>query len=209
MNKREPSTSLSRSALDQLLNQLHSDRNRAAERYVRLREKLSNYFAWERCPFPTAHADDVMDRVARRITEGEPILNIDAYAAGVARLVAREAKKAAIRAEEQIRLLPTIQTQVEDEEALRCLETCLEELPPETRAFILDYYAGDGSERIANRRKLAEELGTGLNALRNRALRLRANLQECVRLRLEGKRDKEPGSATEKQKDAAGTEGLL
>jgi DNA-directed RNA polymerase specialized sigma24 family protein len=99
------------------------------------------------------------------------------------------------------------QSPTDDEEALRCLEDCLEQLPPETRAFILDYYAGDGQDRITNRRRLADEMGTGLNALRNRALRLRANLQECVQECIDGKRDKRGDSATQKQKDDHGASG--
>src|SRR5690349_11621873 len=107
MSKRDPSSSLSQSSLDQLLQQFDTDRDRAAQRYIRVRERLIHYFTLERCTAPAEHADDVLDRVARRISEGETILSIDAYIAGVARLVAREVKKAAFRSDEQRRRATT------------------------------------------------------------------------------------------------------
>jgi DNA-directed RNA polymerase specialized sigma24 family protein len=206
MSKRDPSSSLSQSSLDQLLQQFDTDRDRAAQRYIRVRERLIHYFTLERCTAPAEHADDVLDRVARRISEGEAILSIDAYIAGVARLVGREVKKAAFRSDEQRRRATTPPTaEAEDEEALHCLEAALEQLPPETRAFILAYYSGDGQNRIENRKRMAQELGTGLNALRNRALRLRSHLQEAVQDCLGRGRDTRDRTATQQQRANGGS----
>lgn len=205
MSKRDPSSSLSQSSLVQLLQQFDADPDRAAVRYNRVREKLIHYFMLERCALPADHADEVLDRVARRISEGETILSIDAYVAGVARLVAREVRKEAFRAEEQLRLAASTPAAAGQDEALSCLEAALEELPPETRAFILAYYSGDGQDRIENRKRMAQELGTGLNALRNRALRLRGNLQAAVQECLERGRDKRDRSATQVQRAAEGS----
>ncbi|HWC77001.1 MAG TPA: hypothetical protein VG778_06035, partial [Blastocatellia bacterium] len=61
-----------------------------------------------------------------------------------------------------------------------CLKQCLGDLSPENRELILQYYQGDKSDKINNRKKIAEKLGTPLNTLRMRALRLRERLQTCV-----------------------------
>jgi hypothetical protein len=43
-----------------------------------------------------------------------------------------------------------------------------------------DYYAGEKRARIERRQRLAAQLGIEINALRNRALRLREKLETCV-----------------------------
>ena len=66
-------------------------------------------------------------------------------------------------------------------------------LPAENRSFILAYYAGDHAERIESRKRLASHLGIDAAALRNRALRLRGNLEICLKrcLRLSATREME------------------
>ena len=63
----------------------------------------------------------------------------------------------------------------------------------------------DDARRIPARRELAARLGIGLNALRNRALRLRETLEQCIRQRLG-----ESGATTLRdgtpQKDTSGHE---
>jgi hypothetical protein len=51
---------------------------------------------------------------------------------------------------------------------------------PLQRSFILRYYQGDKRCRVENRHRMAEELDLPLNALRNRALRLREKIENCV-----------------------------
>ena len=50
----------------------------------------------------------------------------------------------------------------------------------DNRDLILEYYQGEKSEKIRNRKKLLERLGVPVNTLRMRALRLRERLQGCV-----------------------------
>jgi DNA-directed RNA polymerase specialized sigma24 family protein len=68
----------------------------------------------------------------------------------------------------------------EEEQAARCLTGCLSQVTPNNRNLILRYYQGERQNRIQNRQTMAKEFGIPLNALRNRALRLRAKLEECV-----------------------------
>ena len=61
-----------------------------------------------------------------------------------------------------------------------CLNRCLDELAPEGRALILEYYGGDGRGRIDTRKRMVQALGASENALRSRAQRLRDQVGACI-----------------------------
>jgi DNA-directed RNA polymerase specialized sigma24 family protein len=161
-----------------LLAALDADRTQAGERYDALHRRLVQFFGWENGSEPEALADEVMDRVARRICEGEPVTQPAAYAMGVARFVLREDQARARRNERALLEMPKRET--EDARPMECLERCLGTMPEAARGLLMAYYSGDGGARIARRKQLAAELGIELNALRNRALRLRQQLERCV-----------------------------
>ena len=76
--------------------------------------------------------------------------------------------------------LPAVQQ--EQEQALsECFRTCLAKLPAGQKSLIIEYYQKDKIAKIAARKDLAERLNMPLNALRIRACRIRAALEECVR----------------------------
>jgi hypothetical protein len=175
---------LTREAFERLLAALDRDAHQAALRYERIRARLIKYFAWERCPHPEDHADEVFDRVARRLAEGETLANPEAYVHGVARLLVREIGADLARRSRLIEELGRAAASSADEShdrTVRCLEASLARLPAESRGFILRYYEGECRGRIAGRQMLAQQLGIPLNALRNRALRLRALIERSVR----------------------------
>ena len=62
---------------------------------------------------------------------------------------------------------------------IECLKKCLEELPPASRELIIEYYYGETSTRIKNRKSLAQRLGVQTNTLRVKALRIREKLEAC------------------------------
>jgi DNA-directed RNA polymerase specialized sigma24 family protein len=182
---------MSSPAFEQLLAALDPDRERAGAQYRDLHHRLVKFFEWERGRRPDEQADEVIDRIVRKIAQGERIANLRAYAHGVAKLLLREGWKQAAREEEartQLRLikLPPDDAGVsrpEDAVADRqqdCFDTCLQTLTPKNREVILTYYAGEGHARIEERRRLAERLGSDLNALRVRAHRIRVQLEQCV-----------------------------
>lgn len=184
MHPKELHSAIPRNALEQLLRRLHPDSSAAAEQYLRLRGKLVSYFEFERFPRADELADEVLDRVARRLHAGHDIEHPGAFALGVARLVAREARQQDIEAGRKLREFVRVSAVAgldNDESALKCLDGCLDRLAPESRAFILAYYSGDRADRIENRRRLAGALGVQPAALRNRALRLRAHLEKCLK----------------------------
>ena len=68
----------------------------------------------------------------------------------------------------------------EHDDALDCLERCLDGLKREDRELIVEYYTDAKRDRIERRRAMAGRLGISMNALGIRAFRLRASLEACV-----------------------------
>src|SRR5262245_56590758 len=80
-------------AFDALLRALHADRERAAEKYEEIRQRLRRFFRWRDASGPDELTDETIDRVGRRVAEGEVIRapDVGRYFLGVARNVLREA----------------------------------------------------------------------------------------------------------------------
>jgi DNA-directed RNA polymerase specialized sigma24 family protein len=175
---------LTQKAFDQFLSLLDIDRDRAGESYETLRRNLVQLFIWRGCRDPESDADETINRVIRKIDEGEEVRDIIAYAHGVARRLLLEIFKRQER--EQIgidELAPLVAQpdgQDDDENGVLCLRRCLNRLPEESRQLIVLYYQGEKSAKIENRKRLAESLRITLNALRYRAFDLRQRLQGCI-----------------------------
>lgn len=202
-NRIERATELTADRLELLLRQLAPDPGEAAERYTRLCRRLSAFFSWERCSDADRLTDEVIDRVARRLADGEVISNLPSYVLGVARYVASEARA---RRDREARALTELgrrepPERTHDEGALACLDGCLSRLDSERRQQLLTYYSSDLSARIAERKRLAESLDVKPVALRNRMLRLRQRLETCVNRCLDGaSRDTSSLGATQDEK---------
>jgi DNA-directed RNA polymerase specialized sigma24 family protein len=178
--------SLTREAFDNLLTAFSTDRNEAATEYERIRVKLIRFFEWRACDSPEERTDQTINRVARKIHEGQPIDNLIGFFYGVARLVFMESLKERERAPLPLETIETIRLDesLEDDEGpelrLRCLDRCLEKLAPESRSLILEYYQEEKRLKIEIRKQLADRLRIPLNALRIRAHRIRTDLEKCV-----------------------------
>src|SRR5215510_14316765 len=81
---------LTQEAFDRLLASLGEDREVAGERYVEIRKNLVRFFEWRGSAFPEDHADETINRIAKRISDGEEIRNPGSYCLGVARLLLLE-----------------------------------------------------------------------------------------------------------------------
>lgn len=174
---------LSKEAFDALLAWLDADLDRAAARYEYIRRSLIKIFTCRGCPEAEDLSDETFNRVAKKVDEiaatyvGDPAL----YFYGVAHNVHLEYLRKKSR---QIPSPPPPPPQSpQDDEAgaeYECLESCLELLLPASRELVLEYYQEEKQAKINHRKNLAERLGIALNALRIRAYRIRARLQECV-----------------------------
>lgn len=177
--------SLTATAFDKLLLCLDKNREKSGEKYLLLRRNLVRFFEGRRCAEADETADEVFNRLARKLDAEEQIENINQYAYGVARMLVLELYKKQTRRQKMLseiepknEIFPTKMD--ETELRLECLHSCLNDLPAESRELILAYYQGDGREKIENRQRLAEKLGIPNNALRNRAVRLRDKLKILV-----------------------------
>jgi len=175
---------LNQEAFDKLLVAFDLDRDTAGRKYLEIRNNLTRFFQWRGCSFPEDHADETINRIAKRVAEGEAILNHSGYAMGVARLLLLEINKGRQREQSalaEIGAAPDVYVPEDDDESrLTCLRSCLQTLSPDNRELILQYYQGEKGEKIENRKKLLDRLGIPVNTLRMRALRLRERLQACV-----------------------------
>ena len=176
---------LTQEAFDQLLLALGGgNRESGSDKYLEIRSNLTRFFEWRGCYFPEDHADETINRIAKKVAEGEQILNPSGYAMGVARLLLLEILKS--RQREQSALTEIGQANEvyvdsnDGEDRLDCLRDCLQTLSADNRELILQYYQGEKGEKIENRKKLIDRLGIPVNTLRMRALRLRERLQGCV-----------------------------
>ena len=176
--------SLTKDGFDRLLASLDPDRDVAALQYERLRAKLINYFDWRDCPAPEDHADEAINRVIRKLSEGEDFRDISTYVLGIARMMLLEIA----RTREKERLAferPPLPEHIDEDppetdQRVSCLEKCLGALPERSRRMIVEYYQGEGPTKIKRRKELAERLGLELNALRIRTCRLRVKLEQCM-----------------------------
>lgn len=174
---------LNREAFDRLLGALDPDREAASRRYEGLRRRLIDLFAWEGTETPEELADETFNRLARRVSGGVSFEGStpERFAFGIARLLLHEDLRARRAREAALRELPTRDPRLQpitpadqaQQRRLQQLDRCLDALPPDSRELIQRYYAAD-------RDTLARTLGLSVNALRNRALRIRQQLSDCL-----------------------------
>lgn len=173
---------LTQEGFDRFLSCLDDDRERAGEKYESIRSKLISFFEWRGAQFAEDQTDETINRVIRKIAEGDQIRDPFTYVYGVARMVALEAARQRERnlsAPEQLRAVEA-QEPDDSETRLECLSTCLQKLSERDRDMIAEYYRDEKGEKIERRRRLAERLGVPLNALRIRVLRVRDKLGSCI-----------------------------
>jgi DNA-directed RNA polymerase specialized sigma24 family protein len=178
---------LTKEALDKLLDHFSADRDEAGKKYEVMRTKLIRYFEWNSSPSPEDETDTTVNRVARKIDQGEQIFNLAGYFYKVAYFVLRESlrnrKSVAL---EDIPEMPADEPSLDDdlkEVRLRCLDECLDKLPRESRSLILEYYDDERRAKINHRKQLAEQ--SSMNALRIRTCRIRKGLEKSVKERLD------------------------
>ena len=176
--------SLSPEAFAAFLARLAPDPERAGEAYEDQRRMLVKFFECRGVVMAEELVDEVFNRVARRLAEGEVIENLPGYCFSIARFVLMEH----FRAPEQRRVawdeVPPLAAPKEpdagEDARLMCLQSCLQSTPLDSRALIVEYYQDTKRAKIDVRQTMAERLGISRNALSNRMLRLRTQLEQCI-----------------------------
>jgi len=180
----KPAWVLTPEAFTKLLACLDTDTDRAGERYETIRRTLVKFFNWRGAAFAEELADETLNRVTRKLDEGDEIRDVATYCHGVARLVLLESLKGAdskrAALEDASNLIAAPDYFSDEDRQYECFENCLQTVPVAGRRLILQYYQHEKRAKIDQRKRLAATLGIPLNALRSRAQRLRNKLEECV-----------------------------
>ena len=187
---------MTQGAFRRLLTWLDEGADSSGENYLETRRRLVSYFDRKNCLPPDELADETLNRVARRLEEEGAITGATPahYCYIVAKYVFLEYQRRTDRSQVSLDELsnprqpafsPAELSTVEDEaesreNRLNCLERCLQNLEPDSRELIIQYYRGEQRTKIDNRRALAARLGISTNALGIRACRLRDKLEACV-----------------------------
>jgi len=184
MSSKDAGRGLTAGAFATLLARLGPDAERAGSAYEALRRGLVAFFSWRGAATPEECADQTLDRLAARLEEGVPVEDLPRFARGIARLILfehwRRPDARRVPLEDVGPGVVGAAEEPDDDTLHECLNRCLAELAPDGRDLILRYYIAEGRTRIDGRKRMAETLGLSESALRNRAQRLRDNLERCI-----------------------------
>lgn len=182
---------LTQFAFNRLLEWLDDGVESHGERYVEMRRRLVSYFERRNRAAPDELADETFNRIARTLEEEGVIVTRPParYCYVVARFVLledfrRERKHVSLDERRPV-IAPVYMIGGHDGPALRerrldRLDRCLQELRPDQRDLVVDYYRDSRREKIERRRRLANRLGITMNALGIRVSRIRDALMACM-----------------------------
>ncbi len=160
-----------------LLVWLDPDRALAGQKYESIRMRLIKIFACRGCYEPEDLADETINRVTNKLNDLEGFVGERApYFYGVANKV----HMGYLRRRPPPPQPPPMYDSEEIEKEYKCLDRCLQSLTADNRNLVLQYYQDEKKAKIEHRKRLADQFGIALNALRIRAHRIRATLQVCV-----------------------------
>jgi RNA polymerase sigma factor (sigma-70 family) len=175
-------TEINQSNFDLLLDWLDKDRKFAAQKYESIRLRLTKIFYARGCHLAEELTDETIERVTKKVAtiaetyEGDPAIYFYAVAKNVFLEWTRKPKTEELPIKISNKEIKTDEAELRD----RCLSKCMENISAKQSKFIIEYYNRDKRQKIALRKKLAEELGVTQEAMRVRAFRIRAILQKCV-----------------------------
>jgi DNA-directed RNA polymerase specialized sigma24 family protein len=188
--KRKKDWELTGDALHRLLHWLDEGKDSDGLGYHEMRRELARRFKRRGCPSAEDLADKTLDRVARRLEEEGSITGISPaqYCYTIARTVfleywgSPEYRQVNLDegAEPVVDSAMVDNEREEQEKLMDCLERCMQELDPASREMIIEYYQGEKHVKIENRKVMAGRLKVSIEALRNRAVRIRARLEACI-----------------------------
>lgn len=183
-------------AFTRLLEWLDEGTESHGERYLEMRRRLVSYFDRRDRPHADELADETLNRIGRTLEQTGAIATRPAarYCYVVARFVLLEDIRRGRRqvplehnwhGDVSTRHNISLVEQPEEhlvarEQRLDCLDRCLEQLRPDQRDLVIEYYRDAQRQRIDRRRQLAAKLGISMNALGIRACRIRDALMTCM-----------------------------
>ncbi len=190
-------TTITQESFELLLQWLDQDIETAEKKYLDLRAKTIRYFQSQGCLEPDICADLTFSRAGQKLSSGVEVQTQEhyAYIRGIARFVLMEywrIKETPAKSLDELLPInhPTVNPkaveqeedrQLNQEKMLKCLEICLQQLPAESREIFIEYHRDEKRKKIDHRIALSQKLGVDLPVLRNRIMRIRAKLENCIR----------------------------
>ena len=188
------SWSLTQPVFTRFLDWLDGADNSEGRVYLEMRQRLVTYFDRKNCLDPDDLADEVLNRVARRLEEEGSIESETPakYCYIIARYVFMESLRSPLaktvqldhvssgRSGGDLAVVADPDQTATTERAMTCLDRCADKLDADSRKMIFGYYVGTERIKIENRRILADKIGISMNALSIRACRVRNKLETCV-----------------------------
>jgi DNA-directed RNA polymerase specialized sigma24 family protein len=176
-------------SFDALLSWFSADRDRAGAMYEEIRDGLVRFFRYRGCSDPEPLADETIDRFIAKLSSFTHENSVQAakffysFAINVFREFLRRKDRDLTPIDDLLDgSLPAAPAPEDDpnEIYLKCLESCLAELPPGDRRLIIGYYGEDRIAKLEARRSLADAMGLSMPALHTRAHRIRSSLRTCI-----------------------------
>ena len=183
---------LTQLAFSRLLEWLDDGVDSQGETYLEMRRRLVMYFDRRNRLSADELADETLNRIGRTLEKTTITIRPPArYCYVVAKFVLledfrRERQHVALdESRSEASAIGARLARVDDgmaltERRLECLDRCLDELKPEQRELVVDYYRDTRRQKIERRREIAKRLGISMNALGIRACRIRSQLETCV-----------------------------
>lgn len=186
---------LTQVAFNRLLAWLDDGVDSHGERYLEMRRRLVDYFDRRNRRDAEELADETLNRIGRTLEETGVIRTRPParYCYVVAKFVLLEdfrrerrhtsldeGRVAAVSRVRAFRVVERDEADVIREQRLDCLDRCLDELKPEQRALVVEYYSETRRQKIERRRDMASCLGITMNALGIRVCRIRDALMACL-----------------------------
>ena len=183
---------LTQLAFSRLLEWLDDGVDSQGETYLEMRRRLVMYFDRRNRLSADELADETLNRIGRTLEKTTITIRPPArYCYVVAKFVLledfrRERQHVTLdESRSEASAIGARLARVDDgmaltERRLECLDRCLDELKPEQRELVVDYYRDTRRQKIERRREIAKRLGISMNALGIRACRIRSALETCV-----------------------------
>jgi DNA-directed RNA polymerase specialized sigma24 family protein len=178
-----PTAPPTQEAFDRLLLCINPDRERAGEEYELLRLKLIKYFSLRACLEAEELADETLNRLAKKIAEGEEIRELLRYCYGLARWIYVEYRRNPQSNQipvDNMSVTPVIPPDpLVEKERQECFHHCLGRLTVEEKETIIKYCDDADQPHQWARRDLVEQLKISSTALRIRVSRIKKKLKAC------------------------------
>lgn len=177
-------TPLTPENFERLLLYLDPDREKAGELHELLWQKMREFFAARGSLCTEDLADEAMSRLAKKISEGEEILDVNKYSFGLARLIWLESLRRPENKHVSFDEAPVLLSGASDflltKEENTCFVYCLGQISKEEQTLITEYWDHDEEMHYEARKQQAEKLGISSTALRIRISRIKKKLDDCL-----------------------------